>query len=105
MDAVALLAVALADHRAAMWDLGTVRLAGGELGPARAEVRRTRSAVTDPLVRLQLLVPGAGEAARRAVETVYGMRSADSAVGLQEARERAAKAAEEVVRAARGALA
>ncbi|MFF8747796.1 hypothetical protein [Streptomyces californicus] len=105
MDAVALLAVALADHRAAMWDLGTVRLAGGELGPARAEVRRTRSAVTGPLVRLQFLVPGAGEAARQAVGAVYGMREVQSAVELREARERAAVAAEEVVAVGRGVLA
>ncbi|MFE7053011.1 hypothetical protein ACFVAM_32135 [Streptomyces californicus] len=104
MDAVAALCVALADHRAAMWDLGTVRLAGGEPEPARAEVRRTRSAVTDPLVRLQFLVPGAGEVARQAVGAVFGMREAQSAVELREARERAAVAAEEVVAVGRGVL-
>ncbi|QRV39039.1 hypothetical protein I6J42_33615, partial (plasmid) [Streptomyces californicus] len=77
---------------------------GGEPEPARVEARRTRSAVTDPLVRLQLLVPGAGEVARQAVGAVFGMREAQSVVELREARERAAVAAEEVVAVGRGVL-
>ncbi len=55
-------------------------------------------------MRLQLLVPGAGEVARQAVGAVFGMREAQSVVELREARERAAVAAEEVVAVGRGVL-
>ncbi|MFF9639727.1 hypothetical protein ACF1D2_34755 [Streptomyces bacillaris] len=67
--------------------------------------RRTRSAVTDPLVRVSLLVPEAAPAARRAAEAVYGMREAVTAGELEAARAAAVRAEAELVDAVRGALA
>lgn len=65
----------------------------------RAESHATRSAVTGPLLRVRLLLPELADAAQHAVQAVYGMRAADSTATLQEARERALQAADDLTAA------
>lgn len=67
-------------------------------------MRGTRSAVTDPLVRVSLLVPGAAPAARRAAGAVYAMRDATTAGELEAARAAAVRAETELLDTARSAL-
>ncbi len=68
-----------------------IRLASGDWDAARAESHATRSGVTAPLlrVRLRLLLPELADAAQRAVQAAYDIRTVDTTAGLQEARERA----------------
>lgn len=66
-----------------------IRLAGGDWDAARAESHATRSGVTAPLLRVRLLLPELADAAQRAVQAAYDIRTADTTAGLQEARERA----------------
>ncbi|MFF0338096.1 hypothetical protein ACFYUM_36580 [Streptomyces fimicarius] len=80
-------------------------MAGGDWGAARTESHLTRSAVTAPLLRVRLLLPEAAVTAQLAVQAVYDMRTADSTTTLQEARERAIRAADDLVAAAGTALA
>jgi hypothetical protein len=94
MDAVTALATAISDHRRAMWEVREAQLSGHSAERVRAlrdESHRTRSAVTDPTVRLLLLV--ADESVRAAASSVvsktYGMRDADSIGALQQSRSEA----------------
>lgn len=105
LDAVAALSAALADHRRAMTVREEIRLVGGDWGAARAESHVTRSAVTGPLLRVRLLLPEPADAAQHAVQAVYDMRAVDSPAALQEARERALQAADDLTPAAGAALA
>lgn len=105
LDAVSGLSAALAGHRRVMAVREEIRLAGGDWSAARAESHVTRSAVTAPLLRVRLLLPELAEAAQRAVQAVYDMRAADSTAALQEARERALSASDDLVVAAGAALA
>ncbi|MBV7249310.1 hypothetical protein [Streptomyces sp. MW-W600-10] len=61
--------------------------------------------MTAPLLRVRLLLPEVAVAAQLAVQAVYDMRTADSPAALQEARERAIRAADDLVAAAGTALA
>ncbi|WP_406137135.1 hypothetical protein OH828_37305 [Streptomyces anulatus] len=54
---------------------------------------------------MRLLLPELADAAQHAVQAVYGMRAADSTATLQEARERALSASDDLVAAAGAALA
>lgn len=105
LDAVADLSVPLADHRRAMLVREEIRLAGGDWSTARSESHLTRSAVTAPLLRVRLLLPEVAVAAQLAVQAAYEVRAADSPAALQEARERAIRAADGLVAAAGTALA
>ncbi|MFD6479312.1 hypothetical protein ACFWEH_38035 [Streptomyces anulatus] len=53
---------------------------------------------------MRLLLPELAEAAQCAVQAVYGMRAAESPAALQEARERALRASDDLVVAAGAAL-
>ncbi|MET9707736.1 hypothetical protein AB0B51_38125 [Streptomyces griseus] len=59
----------------------------------------TRSAVTAPALRVRLVLPELAGAAQHAVRAGYGMRAADDPVALQEARERALQAADDLTAA------
>ncbi|MEU0705394.1 hypothetical protein ABZ513_31910 [Streptomyces bacillaris] len=102
---MAALCAALADHRGAMWDAGRFRVTSRYSEQAAERTRQTRSAVTDPLVRVSLLVPEAAPAARRAAGAVYAMRDATTAGELEAARAAAVRAETELVDAVRSALA
>ncbi|MDQ0700884.1 hypothetical protein QF048_007411 [Streptomyces sp. W4I9-2] len=80
------------------WPAGTgVRLA--------RRANATRSAVTAPLLQVRLLLPELADAAQHAVQAAYDMRAVESTAALQEARERALQAADDLVTAAGTALA
>ncbi|MFD5944366.1 hypothetical protein [Streptomyces griseus] len=81
-----------------------IRLAGGDWSAARAESHVTRSAVTAPLLRVRLVLPELSGAAQRAVQAAYAMRAAGDPAELQEARERALRAVEDLVVAAGAVL-
>ncbi|MEU8669435.1 hypothetical protein OG333_38440 (plasmid) [Streptomyces anulatus] len=55
--------------------------------------------MTGPLLRVRLLLPELADAAQHAAQAVYGMRAADSPATLQEARERALQAADDLTAA------
>lgn len=81
ISAVTALAVAVSDHRRAMWELRDAQLTNRD--PARVqdlrdESHRTRSAVTEPAVRVTLLItdPAVRTAAQEAVQSTYRMRGA-----------------------------
>ncbi|MFJ8848391.1 protein kilB [Streptomyces cyaneofuscatus] len=105
LDAVAALASALADHRRAMSVREETRLAGGDWSAARTESHLTRSAITGPLLRVQLLLPVLAPAAQSATQAAYAMREAGTAAELQEAREHAIQASDALVGAAAVTLA
>lgn len=100
LDAVSGLSAALAGHLRAMAVREENRLAGGDWSAARAESHATRSAVTGPLLRVRLLLPELADAAQHAVQAAYDMRAVNSPAGLQEAREQARQAADDLVTAA-----
>ncbi|MFD3643686.1 MULTISPECIES: protein kilB [Streptomyces] len=104
LDAVAGLSAALADHRRAMAVREEIRLVGGDWSAARAESHATRSAVTAPLLRVRLVLPELSGAAQHAVQAAYDIRAAGDPAELQEARERALRAVEDLVVAAGAVL-
>ncbi|MEV2264536.1 hypothetical protein AB0J13_38540 [Streptomyces anulatus] len=53
---------------------------------------------------MRLLLPELAESAQRAVQAAYDIRTVDSTAGLQEARERALRAADDLIVAAGAAL-
>jgi hypothetical protein len=92
VNAVIDLAVALSDHRRAMWELGDARLTDADeerIQALRDESHRTRSTITAPAARVQLLAPVAQEAARLAVQATYTMRNPANAHELEALRRRA----------------
>ncbi|MGW1269871.1 protein kilB [Streptomyces sp. NPDC002491] len=100
LAAVADLVAALADHRRAMWVREDLRLKGQDWTEARAESHRTRSAITVPLLRVQMLMPSVATAARAAADATYAMRGADGATPLAGRREMAISATDALVTAA-----
>lgn len=105
LAAVTELATALTDHRQAMWTRETLRLQGEDWTQARTETRRTRSAITNPLLRVQLLLPETATTARAAVTATYRMREADSQTALTDLREHAIRQTDTFVTAAGTTLA
>ena len=105
LAAVTELVSALADHRRAMWVREDLRLRGQEWSEARAESHATRSAITAPLLRVQLLLPAVASAAQTAAHAVYELRGVETQDDLTAARERAIICADVVVTAAADALA
>lgn len=97
LAAVTELASALADHRRAMWLREDLRLRGEDWSAARAESHATRSAITAPLLRVQLLLPAGAAAAQAAARAAYGLRGAQDEEALTGARERAIIAADDFV--------
>lgn len=105
MSAVTDLATALAGHRRAMWVREDLRLKREDWAEERAASHITRSAITDPLVRVRILLPSLAQPAQRAVTAVYALRSAQSDTALREAREHAIRTADDFITAAGTALA
>ncbi|MBO8193663.1 pRL2-23 [Streptomyces oryzae] len=91
MNAVTALAVALSDHRRAMWEVRDAQLAGKpdeRVQELRDESHRTRSGITDPSVRMRLLISDeeVRAAALAATHATYAMRDAANTEALQAAR-------------------
>lgn len=110
MNAATALAVALSDHRRAMWEVRDAQLTEqGEdrVRELRDESHRTRSAVTDPAVRLRLLVADDAvcDAAADAINSTYCMREARDVKELQSMRYAALKLHDEFVNTAGAYLA
>jgi hypothetical protein len=81
MEAATALAVAVSDHRRAMWVRRHAEITGvsdERMQELRDEAHRTRSAITEPAVRLRLLFTDARvqAAAAQAAEATYRMRDA-----------------------------
>ncbi|MEU5660090.1 protein kilB [Streptomyces sp. NPDC047737] len=105
LAAVAALATALADHRRAMWVREDLRLRGQDWDEARTASHATRSAITAPLLQVQLLLPAIAPAAQNAARAAYALRGTDTDASLRAARESAITAADDFVTAAGVALA
>jgi hypothetical protein len=60
-----------------MWLREDLRLRGKDWAEARTESHRTRSALTVPLLRMQLLMPDVAFAAQAAAQATYDVRGAD----------------------------
>ncbi|HWU07511.1 MAG TPA: protein kilB [Streptomyces sp.] len=104
VTAVTELASALADHRRAMWIREDLRLRGEDWAAARAESHSTRSAVTAPLLRVQLLLPAVAPAAQEAARATYALRDSDGQTPLAAARLHAIQKTDALVEAAGTAL-
>lgn len=82
LAAVTELAAAGSDHRRAMWMRGEARLSGSadRFEELRAASHATRSAITRPLVAVQVLIPDPAvrAAAQTMVSATYRMRDADT---------------------------
>ncbi|NEC20483.1 protein kilB [Streptomyces parvus] len=104
VTAIADLATALADHRRTMWLREDLRLAGRDWAAARAESHTTRSAITAPLLRVQILLPAVADPARQAAQAVYNLRDAADGPTLTAARDNAIRKADDFVAAAGAAL-
>ncbi|WP_047471779.1 hypothetical protein [Streptomyces sp. M10] len=110
VEAVIALAVAVSDHRRTMWMLGDAQLAGAaddRLLDLQAETHRTRSAITAPAARVQLLVRDEGlrDAARTAITATYAMRDPETPQALTRLRADALTAHDAMVDAASRILA
>jgi len=105
LAAVTDLVTALTDHRRAMWVREDLRLRGEDWTQARTESHATRSAITAPLLRVQLLLPALVPAAQAAARATYGLRGADGHTLLAGARERAIAKTDALVDAAGATLA
>ncbi|MFD7720747.1 protein kilB [Streptomyces sp. NPDC059814] len=99
LDAVTALVEALAAHRRAMWLREDLRLRGEDWSTARTESHSTRSAVTGPLLRVQLLLPAVGPQAQTAAKAAYALRGAPDDSGLAARREAAIAACDGLVAA------
>ncbi|MFB8384961.1 protein kilB [Streptomyces rubiginosohelvolus] len=97
LAAVEALVAALADHRRAMWVREDLRLRDQDWSAARTESHATRSAITGPLLRVQLLLPAAAEAAQTAAQATYALRGQISTANLNVARTEALTAADDLV--------
>ncbi|MGW5677547.1 protein kilB [Streptomyces sp. NPDC003860] len=98
--AVTALAVALADHRRAMWVREDARLSGApaaDVAAARSESHVTRSALTAPLTTLAILAPGLKAAAQAAAQATYDLRGAANKATLDALRLRAIEVADDLV--------
>ncbi|WP_371634502.1 protein kilB [Streptomyces sp. NBC_01259] len=79
LEAVTALAVAVADHRRAMWVREDLRLTGAapdRVAAARADSHATRAAITAPQLALAILVPALAAPAGTAVTASYALRDA-----------------------------
>ncbi|MEU3084703.1 pRL2-23 [Streptomyces diastaticus] len=108
IDAVTTLAVAVSDHRRSMWELGDAQLTDADadrIQALRDETHRTRSAVTAPAVRVQLLAPALQPTAHAAVQATYAMRQPTNLDELETLRATALTAHDELVATATTTLA
>lgn len=95
LEAVTALAAAGSDHRRTLWNRGEAEISNSgqaRLGELRAASHITRSAITRPLVAVQILIPDpeVRAAAKQMVVATYLMRDADTSTeALTAARETA----------------
>ncbi|GHC37535.1 MULTISPECIES: protein kilB [Streptomyces rochei group] len=87
LAAVTDLITALTDHRRTMWIREDLRLRGEDWTQARTESHTTRSAITAPLLRVQLLLPSLAPDARAAAQATYALRGAEDGEALTAARD------------------
>ncbi|MFC7968787.1 protein kilB [Streptomyces cinereoruber] len=99
LAAVEALVAALADHRRAMWVREDLRLRGEDWTEARTTSHATRSAITAPLLRVQLLLPAVAVDAQAAVQAAYDLRGALSTTALAQRRTEAITASDVLVSA------
>ncbi|MFB7032229.1 MULTISPECIES: protein kilB [unclassified Streptomyces] len=99
LGAVEALVAALADHRRAMWVREDLRLRGEDWTEARTASHATRSAITAPLLRVQLLLPAVVADAQAAVQAAYDLRAARSTTALAQRRTEAITASDDLVSA------
>src|SRR4051794_31087232 len=100
LAAVKSLVAALADHRRAMWQLGDRVLSGADrrtVDAAEAAHHETRSAITGPLVIVDILAPVLSEVAHRATDAVYAMRNPSDLDALEALRAKALAVSSELV--------
>lgn len=100
LAAVTALVEALADHRRAMWVREDLRLRAEDWAEARTASHATRSAITGPLLRVQLLLPAVAGPAQAAAAAVYALRDAAGHPVLNQARTDALSASDALVAAA-----
>ncbi|MER5371444.1 protein kilB [Streptomyces sp. NPDC002722] len=100
LTAVTTLVEALADHRRAMWVREDLRLRGEDWADARTESHATRSAITGPLLQVQLLMPTVAPAAQEAARAAYALRGAERDDILSQLRTAAITASDALVTAA-----
>ncbi|MFD7416885.1 pRL2-23 [Streptomyces anulatus] len=106
--AVTDLAVALSDHRTSMYKVGQARFIGADdsrIQELRDAAHTTRSAITAPAVRVQLLAPGLHDAAVTATLATYAMRHPATEEALDDSRRHALATHDELVYSASQALA
>jgi formiminotetrahydrofolate cyclodeaminase len=104
LAAVTGLAAALADHRRAMWKLGNKQLTdAGEqaVEDALAASHVTRSAVTEPLVTVLIVLPRLSQAATTAEQATYAMHHATDLDDLEQRRHAALAASNQLIAQAR----
>lgn len=99
LAAVTDLVTALADHRRAMWVREDLRRRGQDWTAARTESHTTRSAITAPLLRVQLLLPALAPAAQTAARATYALRDGweEGETGLAARRDHAIAKTDELV--------
>ncbi|MGA5220988.1 protein kilB [Streptomyces cinereoruber] len=97
LAAATALVEALADHRRAMWVREDLRLRGEDWTEARAASHVTRSAITAPLLHIQLLMPSVAPAAQAAAKAAYALRGAERDSILRTRREAAIAACDAFV--------
>ncbi|MFJ9635026.1 hypothetical protein ACIRU8_45775 [Streptomyces sp. NPDC101175] len=110
LEAVTALAVAISDHRSAMWARGDAQLKADpadRIRDLKVRTHETRAAVTRPLVVLRLLVPNSDvrRAADEMVASTYAMRDAfTTTADLTAARQTAVEAHDQFVAVAAHSL-
>lgn len=102
LDAVTELAVAISDHRRAMWELRDARLtnqSAERVQALRDENHRTRSTITAPAVRVRLLIRdnGVRTAADHAIKATYAMRTSTDLDALELDRQAALDAHDQLI--------
>jgi hypothetical protein len=105
LAAVTELAVAVSDHRRAMWEVTDATLTGqpeARVIELRDESHRTRSTITAPSVRVRLLIKDQAvrAAATEAVQATYRMRDANDLAELEAARRTALDTHDAMIEAA-----
>lgn len=97
LAAVTDLITALTDHRRTMWVREDLRLRGEDWTQARTDSHTTRSAITAPLLRVQLLLPSLAPTARAAAQATYALRGTEDGDALTAAREASLAADEQLL--------
>ncbi|MGK4578433.1 protein kilB [Kitasatospora sp. HPMI-4] len=100
LDAVVALVAAVSAHRAAMWRREDHRLAGEAAEEDTTATRATRAAVTEPSVRVAILLPALRDQAEAAIRASYALRGATTPDALEAARSASVTADQELVTAA-----